>query len=57
MQPGKKELLAREIDEAIRRIDAKIARGSREPEQEDEPQAERAELEHRRSRSPGEDSD
>jgi hypothetical protein len=56
MQP-KKEELAREIDEAIKRIDARLASGSREPELEDALQAERVELERGRSRSPREDSD
>jgi hypothetical protein len=52
----KKAELAREIDEAIKRIDAKLASGSPGPELEDALQAERAELERRRSRSPSEDS-
>jgi hypothetical protein len=51
------EELAREIDEAIKRIDAKLASGFREPELEEALQAERAELERGRSRSPREDSD
>ena len=53
----KKEELRQEIDEAIARIDAKLASGSREPKQGEALQAERAELERGRSRSPVEDSD
>jgi hypothetical protein len=43
----KRQELARGIDEGVKRIDAKLASGSRDPEQEEALQAERDELELR----------